>query len=256
MLEPSVRAAYTPIASRDAGNGYQRLSSDFQVRLTAARVRLERIDLLGGASSSGPTSFDPANPPPGYTICHNGHCDREDGAQVSYDEVAAELGGGGATASTVATLPVGESGPAGTGDPHARVPAGLRAASHRALQRKVDRGGPAARGHREGFACHAALRGERPPSRAHREQPPGRARRGAHGELDVPADREHPPLVSLALGLEMTAAVFDPVDWEAAKPGTDDTVDLSDVDNEAPREQLLESFSELAPNAEVNREDR
>jgi hypothetical protein len=257
VLEPSVRAEYTPIASRDAGNGYQRLSSDFQVRLTAARVRLERIDLLGGAGSSGPTSFDPANPPPGYTICHNGHCDREDGALVPYEEVEAELGGGGATASTVATLPVGDLDllapetrtPECQPDcelPRTELSSGKWTVTALRLEGTV----------RDGRAT-PRFPGERPfRLELTTSSPQAEPVAVLTGELDVPSDREHEPRVSLALGLDMTPAVFDPVDWAAATPGANNTVDLSDASNEAPREQLLESFSELAPNAEVNREDR
>lgn len=81
------------------------LASDYVVYLTRFDVEFTEGKLvdLGDLSAS---AFDPASPPPGYTVCHGGHCDREDGALIPYEEVAASLpGGGGAT--EVAHLHVG-----------------------------------------------------------------------------------------------------------------------------------------------------
>jgi hypothetical protein len=49
-------------------------------------------------------TFDPANPPPGYTFCHADHCHREDGALISYAEIRAELAGGDATFTELLTF--------------------------------------------------------------------------------------------------------------------------------------------------------
>lgn len=37
-------------------------------------------------------AFDPANPPAGFSLCHNGHCHADDGRLVDYEQVAAEAG--------------------------------------------------------------------------------------------------------------------------------------------------------------------
>jgi hypothetical protein len=256
VLQPSLRAAYTSPASRDAGDGYQRLSSDFQVKLTTARMRLERIDLLGRAGGGGPTAFDPANPPPGYTICHNGHCDREDGAQVSYEEVAAELSGGGSAATTVATLPVGE--------------VDLLSPETRSLECQPDCELPSTTVSNgrwtltalrlEGFVRDSRATPRFPGERPFRLELPTAGAQAEPvavltGVLDVPSDRAHAPRVMLDLKLELTPASFDPVDWAAATPNQDGTLDLSQS-NSATRTQLLKAISELAPQAEVKREDR
>ncbi|WP_224361820.1 hypothetical protein [Hyalangium versicolor] len=257
VLEPSVRAEYTPISSRDAGNGYQRLSSDYQVRLTTAQARLERIELLGSASASGPSTFDPANPPPGYTICHNGHCDREDGALVPYDEVEAELSGGGATASTVASLPVGDVDllapetrtPACEPDcelPRTNLSRAKWTVTSLRLEGTVRDGRATPR-----FSGERPFRLELTTSGPHAD--PVAVLTGA---LDVPSDREHDPRVLLALGLQLTPAVFDPLDWAAATPDPNGTVDLSSPANDAVRAELLESLSEQSPQTEVQREAR
>jgi hypothetical protein len=257
VLQPTVRAVYTSPASREVGDGYQRLSSDFQLQVTTARVRLERIELLGTTGGGGPTAFDPANPPPGYTICHNGHCDREDGAQVSYEDVAAELSGGGATATTVATLPVGELD--------------FLAPETRALECSPDCELPQTNVSNSRWTLLALrLEGNVRDARATPRFPGVRpfrldlASSGAQAEpvavitgtLDVPSDRENPPRVLLNLTLELTPMSFDPVDWASATPEADGTVDLNSSSNTATRTQLLKAISELAPKAEVKREDR
>jgi hypothetical protein len=256
VLQPSLRAAYTSPTSREVGDGYQRLSSDFQIRLTTASLGLERIDLLGSAGGGGPTSFDPANPPPGYTICHNGHCDREDGAQVPYEEVEAELGGGGAAASTVATLPVGVLD--------------LLAPETRTLECQPDCELPSTTVSNGRWTVTAlrllgTVRDSRATPRFPGERPfvlqlhPVAAQAEPvavlTGTLDIPSDRAHAPRVLLDLTLELTPAIFDPVDWAAATPESDGTVDLNSQPNTATRTQLLKEISELAPQAEVKRED-
>ena len=60
------------------------------------------------SSAGDGSSFDPASPPPGYTLCHNGHCHSESGELVPYDDVRAELASsGGETTVTIARLEEG-----------------------------------------------------------------------------------------------------------------------------------------------------
>lgn len=257
VVEPTVRAEYTPLSSRDAGDGFQRLSSDFQVHVSAASMQLQGIQLLGSSGGGGPTSFDPANPPPGYTICHNGHCDREDGALVPYEEVEAELGGG-ATTSTVATLPV-----------NTRVD--LLAPETRALGCEPDCELPQTTVTRDrwsaiGLNLEGTVRDSRQPARFAGERPfrlvlaPAAGKTEPvlvmSGELDVPSDRENKPRVMLDLSLAMTPTVFDAVDWSATTVGSDGVVDLGAPENEAARTALLEALAALQPQAEVTRDDR
>jgi hypothetical protein len=257
VLEPSVRAAYTSEPSRAVGDGYQRLSSDFQVRLTTAAMRLERIELTASSGGGGGGSFDPASPPPGYSLCHNGHCHRDDGALIDYEDVAAELGGGGTSTQTVATLPVGDVNllapetRAVTCTPDCELPSG-----------EVSRG----RWALTALALEGTVRDGRAPPRFEGERrfrlavSPGSATAEPiavlEGDLEVPSDREHAPRVLLALQLEVTARIFDDVDWALPQPGSDGTVDLNTEANAPAREAVLKSVAELAPSAEVAREDR
>ncbi len=259
VVEPTVRAGYTALPSRDAGDGFQRLSSDFQVRVSAASLQLASIALLGSSGGGGgPTTFDPANPPPGYTLCHGGHCHRDDGALIDYEDIQAELGGGGATSVPVVTLPVGAS-------------VDLLAPETRALpcqpdcelpQTTVTRG----RWTVTGLRLEGTVRDSRQPPRLPAERafrfvvtpaaPAAEPLLVMSGELDVPSDRENEPRVRLGLSLDVTPAVFDAVDWGATTVGTDGVVDLNAAENKAAREALLEALTALQPEAEVQRDER
>jgi hypothetical protein len=73
-------------------------------RLTLHASELVLLELDIGAAQS----FDPANPPPGYTLCHGGHCHAADGRLVDYAEVELELAGRSAGLKQLATVPVGQ----------------------------------------------------------------------------------------------------------------------------------------------------
>jgi hypothetical protein len=262
VLQPSLRAAYTSPTSRDVGGDYQRLPSEFEVRLTTARMHLERIALLGSAGDRAPATFDPANPPPGYTVCHNGHCDREDGSEATYEEVEAELAGGGGAASTVATLPVGEVDLLDPETlalecqpdcelPSTNVISGRWTVTALQLEGTVRDSLATPR-----FAGERAFRLELTPSEDHDGHDHEEPVAVLTGGLDIPSDRAHAPRVVLDLALEMNSEIFDPLDWAAATTEPDGTVDLNHQDNTEMLTELLEKLAELAPQAEVKREDR
>ncbi len=111
-LNVSMSATWSVPEDRDAGDGWQRLNNSYEIRLDEATFAFDRIALEEFASSASGESatFDPANPPAGYTLCHGGHCHSESGELVPYEEIEAALAGGGEAASysAVVTLPVGE----------------------------------------------------------------------------------------------------------------------------------------------------
>ncbi len=105
-------ARYTVPAERERPEGFARLASDYELRIDAATLRIESVELrtlqgvAGGGGGAG-AAFDPANPPPGYSLCHGGHCHRSDGALVPYAEVEAELASGGAVSeAAVVRFPI------------------------------------------------------------------------------------------------------------------------------------------------------
>lgn len=78
-------------------NGYRLAVSEGQVRVYLGTVSLLAPAAAGGTGTGA--TFDPAHPPAGYTLCHSGHCHRTDGALVSYEDVQAQLAGGGGAAA-------------------------------------------------------------------------------------------------------------------------------------------------------------
>lgn len=248
VIEPTVRAAYAPVAGRAAGDGYEWLSTDYQVRVDEASLQLSGITLQASASGGG--SFDPANPPPGYSLCHGGHCHRDDGALIDYADIAAELGGGGGP-STVVTL--------STPDPLA-----LLAPETRPLTCAPDCALPEAQVSRSNWTVRTLrlsgiIRDGRVPARFSGERrfvvsltPSATASSVAAmgGSLTLASDRVTPPETRLALNVTLTAALFDGMDWEALVLNKT-VVDFNDDQSKAARALFLEHLSQISPTAEV-----
>ncbi|MFE8597426.1 hypothetical protein [Archangium violaceum] len=256
VVEPTVRAAYEPLADRNTPDGYQQLSSNYQVLVDGASLRLSGIELIAIAGGSG-GGFNPANPPPGYSLCHGGHCHRDDGALIPYEQIAAEMGGGGGS-STVATLPV-------TGPLNLLAPARLavECLPDCALpQTTVSQG----RWGIETLQLEGTVRDSRVPARFPGErrfrwvlsQAPTSETPAAvlDGTMDLPSDRSTPPLAKLDLNLVLTARLFDAVDWSTLTEGTDGVVEISDTANTAVHAALKERLATVSPEAEVTRGER
>lgn len=110
--DASISAALVPGAARDLGEDTILTNLGYQVKLTSASLSIDRAELqtLEDGGSGGAGDFDPANPPPGYSLCHSGHCHHESGRLVPYAEIQAELAGGGAPAyRPVAIFPIAKS---------------------------------------------------------------------------------------------------------------------------------------------------
>jgi len=255
VVEPTVRAIYEPLSDRAASDGYQRLSSDYQVRVDAASLRLSDIELLASAGGPG-GGFDPARPPPGYTLCHGGHCHREDGALIPYEQVAAEMGGGGGS-RVVVTLPVGE--PLDLLAPETRAVGCAPGCALPNTQVSQGRWGI------EALWFEGTVRDGRVPPRFPGERrfrldlvpAPGSDAPVAvlDGAVELPSDRSHPPKAKLDLSLVLTAALFDAVDWSTLKQDTNGVVDFNDNDpaNAKARAALIERLARFPPEAEVTR---
>jgi hypothetical protein len=100
-------ARFEPGPARDAGEGAILTSLGYRVVLSELSLEAGVIELLAlqGASDPG-AAFDPADPPPGYSLCHGGHCHADDGRLVDYADIEAELAGGAARFEPLVTLPV------------------------------------------------------------------------------------------------------------------------------------------------------
>lgn len=102
----TLEARFQPKASRLDESGRLITNTGYRLRIDSLRLVPRQLDFQstsGRAASGG--SFDPANPPPGYSLCHGGHCHRDDGALIDYADIEAELSGGSLKTATVLSLP-------------------------------------------------------------------------------------------------------------------------------------------------------
>jgi hypothetical protein len=103
-VSPHLEARVHAPSGRDLGMGWQKLASEYEVRIDRMDIETGELALID--IGLGALGFDPANPPPGYSLCHNGHCHSDEGRLVSYQDIAAELAQGSA-ARRVMAMPVG-----------------------------------------------------------------------------------------------------------------------------------------------------
>lgn len=101
-------ASVAPSAARDLGDDTVLTDLGYRVAISEATLSASSLalqELSGGAAGS----FDPAEPPPGYTLCHGGHCHAEDGRVVDYADVEAELAGASASFVDRVSVPLDSS---------------------------------------------------------------------------------------------------------------------------------------------------
>jgi hypothetical protein len=258
-LKPSLTAAYVVRPDRDAGAGWQKLSNDYEVRISDLRVEVGELGLLASSGGGGTAKLDPSKPPPGYTLCHNGHCHHVDGRLVPYAEIEAELAGGGGASGlqTVVSFPV--EGVLGLVPPVERA---LSCKPSCNLDRTTI---VRATARLASVTVEGAVRDARSPSRLAAELPfrwqlrasgdggaPGPA---LDAELDLPADHKHPPLVTLQFRLALAASLFDGVEFAGA-PAAAGIVELSASGSPAAEQRLLQNLrEETVLTASISRND-
>lgn len=205
-------ARFTPEAGRDAGDGWLRLASDYQVRIEAATWSTARLVFV--ATGEAALNFDPASPPPGYTLCHGGHCHATDGRLVPYEEIAAELAGDEPPAPAL-ELPTGALDLVAGGSVELAcdgAPCELPRGNVGRIELEVT-----------GLELRGRVRdGQAPPRRAEAAfaataQLASSVR--PHAELELPVDRASAPAITIAVGVHPGAAIFDGVDWAALGAG-------------------------------------
>jgi hypothetical protein len=243
LLTATLDARYATRADRDLGDGWQQLASEYHVRLTRMHLVLDAVELVDGGDA-GPATFDPANPPAGYSLCHNGHCHRDDGALVEYADIESTLAAGSST--HIAKVLTAE-----TSDLLSPEPASLSCEGHCLLGRGTL---VLARVTSSRLVIEGQVRDGLPaprlvgtlPFRAEVAPPIDGALHQV--ALDVPLDDEHPPGIALTLDLDTSAALFDGVAFDAAAP----TSGVIGLGNDS---AIAASFAELALNATVTRHD-
>src|SRR5690606_1725325 len=91
-------------AAGDVGEGTWLTGEGYEISIERAFVHVDRMELQQLTGDSDSQSFDPANPPSGYSLCHSDHCHDEDGMLVDYEAIEVLLAGGPAAFSPVVTL--------------------------------------------------------------------------------------------------------------------------------------------------------
>jgi hypothetical protein len=203
-VEARLSAQLRAPEDRALAGGWQRLNTSYQALIESATLTVTSLELR---QLSGGAAFDPANPPPGFSLCHGGHCHADSGALVPYAEVGASLGG-----SVQTVLALAGPGPlllleAPTRDlaclgscelPRADISQVRSPNASLVLAGKVrdGLGSPRISGEQP-FAATIALEGAA----------------ALTGELSLPADRAHGPKVELTLRFAPSAAILDDLDW-------------------------------------------
>ena len=99
-LDLAVAVRFDPGSSRLTDEGWLKTSTSYAIEIEALTVRLDAVTVAMQGTGAD-ASFDPAAPPPGYSLCDNGHCHADDGSLPTYEEVALALAGGTGGAQTV-----------------------------------------------------------------------------------------------------------------------------------------------------------
>lgn len=114
-LRATATAAFAPPPGRAAEDGALLTAEGFAVALADLRATFSSL-AFSLAEGAGAPGFDPARPPPGYSLCHNGHCHAADGRLVDYADVAREIDGASAD-DFITTIPIAPDGVALTAAP-------------------------------------------------------------------------------------------------------------------------------------------
>ena len=80
-------------AGRLTTDGLLRTNRDYRVEVLELSIAATRL-VVSHQPPGQAIGFDPARPPEGYTLCHNGHCHATDGRLVDYEDIILELTGG------------------------------------------------------------------------------------------------------------------------------------------------------------------
>lgn len=227
-------------AARDLGDGVVLTDLGYHVDLTALSVQVDSVELQELQGAAGVT-FDPANPPEGYGLCHGGHCHAEDGSLVSYAEIIAELSGGTAEYVGVVSADLGQEidllagGPGDLGLTGALLP---RAELTRfAVVASTLRGEALVSG--DALSAPLALSWELPME-------------GWSTSTEILLDRDQPEGVAVEAELVLSGTLWDGTDW--AGLGLEPVL-LDDAADAGPGQRLVEQALATFPTLTVTRSD-
>ncbi len=261
-VDASLNAHFDPLSDRALEHGWFKLNTDYQVRLDTLELHVDALELVDSGGPSELKTFDPAHPPAGYSLCHNGHCHRDDGALIAYDDIVAELAAGDTSqARTVVTF--------------APAVIDLLEATAAALDCQPNCDLP------EGFLINARLTASGLTGTGLVRD--GRAPPRLEGELEWQVDlsllkllaeqsspvgvmveplglavnEDEPPQLSLDFALPTDPKLFDDLQFDEVSLTPSGTIDLDDPSGAEARNQLLEHFAayDLSVHIQRNAED-
>ena len=256
IVSARLGAAYVPRPDRELPAGWQKLASGYEVRLGQAQLKVLGVHLLAGPLGPSGAGFDPANPPAGYSLCHNGHCHAADGRLVSYEDIAAELTGGATPAPLLSLggLELNLLAPPSLQPLPCPAPCALPRGEVNKL--RVDVASVVLNGEvRAGPG--RSLPQPTLPFAAGLTAAPGQALTSVVTQLGLPADNRHPPQVILDIGLTTGADLFDEIEWSGLTVSEGKL--LLSGDAAAPtgaRQALVEKLAAMAVGGRVQRSDR
>jgi hypothetical protein len=259
QIRPQLSVTFVAREDRVIDARWQKLASGYEVRLEKASLQVESVQLLAAGAGATAAAFDPARPPAGYSLCHNGHCHADDGRLVPYEEIAAATGsGGGAGPRPVLSFAVGEAFDLLLESPGFRplpCPATTECAVGRVHISQVKLTVSALRLEGQVRSSEgAALAGDQGHFVIDLTAAPEKPLVSLQTTLDLPADNRHPPQVDLLVALGIGAEVLDGLAWPTLV-GADGSVSLAG-DNPAAsagRMALLEHLQQAKVGGQVRR---
>lgn len=271
LVSATLDARYVELADRATPDGFEKLNTDFQVRLTSAILVVDAVELIDSGAGAEVPTFDPANPPPGYSLCHGGHCHADDGSLVDYDTIAAELAAGtGSTQTTAATMVPGAVDLlAPLPIPLACTPDCALDEGHLVLTRitasrlrlrgevRDSRGTPRIDGVFDWQVDLALLEPLTHDDEADEHDQEEHSQEAAPGtfelRLDLPIAEDEPPNIALALALPTNAKLLDRIDFSAVEPTPSRVIDLDAYDGANARAELANNFADIDAVASATR---
>lgn len=92
-VEVELSAGFAPGAARLDEAGRLKTAKSWGVEIDELTAVVESVAVQQADPAQASVSFDPASPPPGFSLCHGGHCHADDGRLVTFAEVEATLAG-------------------------------------------------------------------------------------------------------------------------------------------------------------------
>lgn len=230
----TLSAQFAPDTGRLDSEGWFKTSNDMRLRIDSLELQVKQINLEESSTSGSAGSFDPANPPPGYSLCHNGHCHRDDGALIDYEDIRAEQAGGSKSRITL-SLPIDRALALSPGatvslnqcSPDCTLERGRWTRAILSFNSLVATGSvkdPTAAG-RLGSQTRDWTMTLSPPALGQK--------------IDVPLDRGYGGSLRLDARFMLANELWDGLDWEAIAPATG-TIPLSATPS---KETLMENFA-------------